>query len=310
MTGEEVNVPLGQRMLIAGRSGAGKSWSARPLLYDASEGETNSLAIIDLKQVEARCWDHRARVATTPEAVEQLVAELVEEQTERLAMVPKGEDTITPTKERPRITLFVDEGAEVMTVAKDALAGLESIARMGRAACIDLWWATQKPTMSGSSAGIPPQIAPQLSTRICLAVSSPTEARTVLGEDAQAKGWTADELPAPGYALVRDGKRKPNAVKTRALSPKQVVALPDRPIWERLGVAPVIINMRKPPAPPAPPAEGTDERVLRIVGDGPARQKDIAEQAGLPKGTVSKVVARLVETGQLARLEDGTVAAR
>ncbi|MET8275423.1 MarR family transcriptional regulator [Streptomyces sp. NPDC005096] len=239
-----------------------------------------------------------------------LVAELVEEQTERLAMVPKGEDTITPTRERPRITLFVDEGAEVMTAGKDALEGLESMARMGRAACIDLWWATQKPTMSGSSAGIPPQIAPQLSTRICLAVSSPAEARTVLGEDAQAMGWTADELPAPGYALVRDGKRKPNAVKTRALSPKQVVALPDRPIWHRPGVAPVV-NMRKPPAPSAPPtADSTDERVLRVVVEGPARQKDIAERSGLPKGTVSKVVSRLIESGQLARLEDGTVAAR
>jgi hypothetical protein len=158
--------------------------------------------------------------------------------------------------------------------------------------------------MSGSSAGIPPQIAPQLSTRICLAVSSPAEARTVLGEDAQAKGWTADELPAPGYALVRDGKRKPNAVKTRALSPKQVVALPDRPIWHRPGVAP-FINLRKSPAPPAPPtatADSTDERVLRVVVEGPARQKDIAERSGLPKGTVSKVVARLVESGRLARL--------
>ncbi|MGW0169191.1 DUF7343 domain-containing protein [Streptomyces sp. NPDC003343] len=309
VTGEEVNVPLGQRMLIAGRSGSGKSWSARPLLFDASEGDTNALAIIDLKQVEARCWDHRARVATTPEAVEQLVAELVAEQAERLAMVPKGEDTITPTKDRPRITLFVDEGAEVMTVVKDALAGLESIARMGRAACIDLWWATQKPTMSGSSAGIPPQIAPQLSTRICLAVSSPTEARTVLGEDAQAKGWTADELPAPGYALVRDGKRKPNAVKTRALSPKQVVALPERPIWERPGVRPVV-SMRKPPEPPAPAVQdSTDDRVLRVVVNGAARQKDIAERSGLPKGTVSKVVSRLVDSGRLARLEDGTVAA-
>ncbi|MGW0692773.1 DUF7343 domain-containing protein [Streptomyces sp. NPDC002738] len=56
--------------------------------------------------------------------------------------------------------------------------------------------------------------------------------------------------------------------------------------------------MRKPPAPSAPPtADSTDERVLRVVVEGPARQKDIAERSGLPKGTVSKVVSRLIESG-------------
>src|SRR5690606_33913921 len=89
----------------------------------------------------------------------------------------------------------------------------------------------------------------------------------------------------------------------------QVIALPDQPIWHGPKVAPVI-SMRKPPAPPATPAaaESTDARVLRIVQDGPARQKDIVKKAGLPKGTVSKVVARLVEKGLLVRQADGTVA--
>lgn len=306
ITGEHVTVPLGERLLIAGRSGAGKSVASRPLLFDASDGPTNALVILDLKMVEGRLWDHRARVASTPADVVAVVAELVEEQTERLAVLPKGQATWRPTAERPRITVVVDEGAEIVTAAKDALEGLETLARMGRAACIDLWWMTQKPTIGD---GIPKQIAPQISTSICLAVRTPAEARVVLGEDAQAKGWTADELPAPGVAFVRDGKRKPHPINVRFMDDSQVIALPDEPIWHGPKVAPVI-SMRKPPEPPAaPPAESTEERVLRVVeGGGAVRQKQIVEESGLPKGTVSRVVARLVKAGRLVRLDDGTVA--
>ena len=330
VTGADVAVPLGQRMLIAGRSGAGKSWSARPLLFDASEGETNVLVIIDLKKVEARNWEHRARTASTPADVIALVEELVEEMTERLDLVPRGRDTIDPSVRHPRITVFVDEGSEVVSAAKDALPGLESIARMGRAACIDLWWATQKPTMSGASPGIPSQIAPQLSTVVSLAVSTPTEARTVLGEDAQAKGWNADELPAPGYALVRSGPAsKPDQIRTRALSPMEVVALPDRPIWSRAGSPggaktpvpaatpaatgrPALTLVKQVPAPAeeaaAAPAGMTNrDKVLQAVIDGARTGRDITDRTELNKGTVSKLVKQLVDDGAIVRAADGSL---
>jgi hypothetical protein len=310
VTGKQVTIPLGERLLIAGMSGAGKSVCSRPLLYDASEGESNALVIIDLKQVEGRLWDHRARVASDPEDVITVVDELVEEMHSRLSVLPKGQDKWTPTPERPRITVVVDEGAEVVTAAKDALEGLETLARMGRAACVDLWWMTQKPTIGD---GIPKQIAPQLSTRICLCVSTPTEARVVLGEDAQAKGWHADALPKPGYALVRDGNRKPDPVKVRFMTTEAVIALPDRPIWRGRPAAPMapVVDLRKPPAPPTTPtAVTTEERVLHLVKEAPVRQKDIAERTGLAKGTVSKVVKVLIEKGRLVRLEDGSIAPR
>ncbi|WP_460073933.1 MarR family transcriptional regulator [Streptomyces sp. YKOK-I1] len=334
VTGEEKVIRLGQRMLIAGRSGAGKSWSARPLLFEASDGEAHALVIIDLKKVEARLWEHRARTASTPADVIAVVAELVEEMTERLDLVPRGEDTIQPTRDLPRITVFVDEGAEVMTNAKAALEGLESIARMGRAACIDLWWATQKPTMSGASAGIPAQIAPQLSTVVCLSVRTPTETRTVLGEDAQAKGWNADELPAPGYALVRTDspKDRPNPVKTRALSPKDVIALPDQPIWQRKGaparsagapdLGPLGLRLIKdgdfllaPPATEAAaevpaqkrPEPTNREKVAAAIRAGAKTAADVALVTGINKGTVSKAVKSLVDAGEIVKAEDGTL---
>jgi MarR family len=317
ITGNLVTVPLGERLLIAGRSGAGKSVASRPLLYDASEGATNALVILDLKRVEGRLWDHRARVAMTPAAVVALVEELVEEMHRRLDVLPKGKATWTPTPDRPRITVVVDEGAEIVTAAKAALEGLETIARMGRAACIDLWWMTQKPTIGD---GIPRQIAPQVSTSICLAVKTPAEARVVLGEDAQAKGWNADELPAPGVALVRDGKRKPHPIRVRYMDDATVIGLPDRRIWSGAAIVPDVdqapdrprLTVVKDTAVPAPrPAlEGADARitdVLAAVGR-PLRQKEIVVRTGLVKGTVSKTVGRLVEAGHLTRTPDGLYA--
>ncbi|WP_030180398.1 MarR family transcriptional regulator [Streptomyces sp. NRRL S-813] len=329
VTGEQVTVPLGERLLIAGRSGAGKSVASRPLLYDASEGATNALVIIDLKRVEGRLWDHRARVASTPREVVDVVDELEMEMLERLSILPKGQDTWTPTPDRPRITVVVDEGAEVMTAAdkvpyemetgegrtrtvnRSALPGLESIARMGRAACIDLWWMTQKPSIND---GIPKQIAPQIGVSICLAVRTPAEARVVLGEDAQAKGWNADELPVPGVALVRDGKRKPDPVKIRYMDKAVVIALPDREPWSRTVAptveaagAPTLTLVKDTTTETAPAVDGAAARVLKAIetADEPVRQKDLVTITGLSKGAVSKAVKTLTSGGTVVRTADG-----
>ncbi|MEW2133356.1 MarR family transcriptional regulator [Streptomyces sp. NPDC005435] len=331
VTGEPVSVPLGERLLIAGRSGAGKSVASRPLLFDASEGATNALVIIDLKRVEGRLWDHRARVASTPREVIDVIDELEAEMLDRLSILPKGQDTWTPTPERPRITIVVDEGAEVMTAAdkvpyetettdegktrtitRSALPGLESLARMGRAACIDLWWMTQKPTIND---GIPKQIAPQIGVSICLAVRTPAEARVVLGEDAQAKGWNADELPVPGVALIRDGKRKPDPVKVRYMDKAVVIALPAREPWSRATTpaaasAPTLTLVKDTAATATvPAADSATARVLKAIetADTPVRQKDLAELAGLSKGAVSKAVKHLTGTGHITRTPDGTL---
>ena len=259
VTGEEVDIPLGHRMLVAGISGSGKSTASRAPLYYASAGPDHVLVIIDLKMVEGRLWDHRARVAYTVDQINTLVEELVEELNERLAMLPKGMATLVPSADWPRITVVVDEGAEVISKCKDyeqvvgytdgedpkeiiekinATDGLETIARMGRAACIDLWWMTQSPTYGD---GVPRQIAKQLGLRIGLAVESPSEARVVFGEAAQEKGWKADELPMPGVAMVRvpgnnmtpHMRNTPNPVKVRQVTDEAVVAFPSEPIWRR-----------------------------------------------------------------------------
>ncbi|MER5938906.1 FtsK/SpoIIIE domain-containing protein [Streptomyces sp. NPDC001928] len=329
VTGEPVMVPLGRRMLIAGTSGSGKSWSTRALLAEASEAPDHRLVVIDPKRVEAINWEHRARTAITIDEVLDVTDELVVEMHERLALVPRGRDTIEISEERPRITVFVDEGAEVITMARKKRAkggdgepgdpdwsqimeNLGTLARMARAAEIILIWATQKPTMDAKG-GIDPQISGQITYRAALALSTSSESRVVFGEDATEKGWHAHELPMPGVAMLRSGpKAKPHPINTRAFSPADVIALPDRPVWQREVSRPSASPLRlvKEAAIPAAASAGAEtnrDRVLRAVEGGARTVRDIADRTGINKGTVSREIKALTTTGSLRKSDDGVL---
>ncbi|MFJ4813830.1 FtsK/SpoIIIE domain-containing protein [Streptomyces longwoodensis] len=331
VTGEPVHVPLGRRVLVAGTSGAGKSWSTRAILAEASETPDHRLVVIDPKRVEAINWQHRARIAVTPDEVLEVTDELYAEMVEREQLIPRGQDVIAISERRPRITVFVDEGAEVIAMAKAKgyeriIENLRSVARRARAAEVILIWATQKPTMSGEGHGIDSQIAGQITYRASLALSSAGESRVVFGDDAHERGWHAHDLPMPGVALLRSHpKAKPHHIRTRAMSPQDVIALPDRPVWRLAGVdaipdQPRTLRLVKEPdyviAPPkaepaaSVPAQPTNrEKVAAAVSAGARTIADVALVTGINKGTVSKAVKSLVEAGEITRAEDGTLSA-
>ncbi|MFJ4469742.1 FtsK/SpoIIIE domain-containing protein [Streptomyces sp. NPDC089424] len=327
VTGEQVFVPLGRRMLIAGTSGSGKSWSTRALLAEASETADHRLIVIDPKRVEALNWEHRARTAVRRDDVLDVTDELVEEMHERLEEIPRGSDVIAISTDRPRITVFVDEGAEVISMARfkaprtedgpgtdyaRIMDNLRTIARMARAAEIILIWATQKPTMDGKSPGLDPQISAQITYRASLALSTSSESRVVFGEDATEDGWHAHKLPMPGVAMLRSGpKVKPHPVKTRAFSPADVIALPERPVWHRAASRPTGGTLRLVKEP-VTPAEGTAsasatnrDRVLQAVHEGARTLRDITDRTGINKGTVSRELKALTATGALRKTDDG-----
>lgn len=238
VTGETIGVPLGRRMLIAGTSGSGKSWSARPILAEASEADDQRLVVLDMKRIEARLWKKRARIAITPEEIQNVLTELVAEMFDRLDMIPDGEDTVTISPSLPRITVFVDEGSELISASKKEYASiiedLRTLARMARAAEIVLVWATQKPLLSGDAPGLDTQVAGQITCRMSLAVATQKEAMVVFGDDAITEGWIAHKLPMPGVAMLRDSNTaQPHHLRMRAMSPKDVMALPERPVWSR-----------------------------------------------------------------------------
>jgi len=234
-TGEVVLVDVTDRILVAGMSGAGKSVALRVLMAAALALPNTALVIIDLK-VEGALWSHVARVESEPEGIVQLVQELIEEMREReTIMRAQSLDKWEPTAERPRIVVAVDEGAELLSEVEDAIPGLRSLARRARSAEIVLWWSTQKPTVTGPGRGLDSAISAQLTSLISLAVSSPVEARNVLGEDASLKGWHAEDLQKGGWSLVRvqGGDRAPDPVRVWFMEKEHVKALPAREAWRR-----------------------------------------------------------------------------
>lgn len=235
-TAEVVGVNTDERLLVAGTSGSGKSVALRVLMADALSKPHAALVILDLKRAEGALWRHTARVENEPEGVQAVIDELIAEMKEReTIMETRGIDLWEPTDERPNITVAVDEGAELMAEVPDSVGGLRSLARRARAAGIRLWWATQKPTMTGNGPGLDSQIAGQLTTQVCLAVAGQKEARVVLGEDATGKGWHAEHLEKGGWALVRvQGEdRAPDPVRVWFMKKEDVKALPARKAWRR-----------------------------------------------------------------------------
>jgi S-DNA-T family DNA segregation ATPase FtsK/SpoIIIE len=239
-TGEIVYVDVTDRILVAGMSGAGKSVALRVLMAAALALPHTALVIIDLK-VEGALWSHVARFESEPDNIESLVDELITEMREREELMRAHSiDQWVPTDERPRLVVIIDEGAELISEVEDAIKGLRSLARRGRSAEIVVWWATQKPTVTGPGRGLDSSISAQLTSRVCLAVSSPTESRNVLGEDASLKGWHAEDMQKGGWALVRvtGADRAPDPVRVWFMEKEHVKALPEREPWRRRELGP------------------------------------------------------------------------
>ncbi|MGW6570508.1 MarR family transcriptional regulator, partial [Streptomyces sp. NPDC054975] len=245
-----------------------------------------------------------------------VAAELAAEMMARLEeMETQGRATWKPTKARPRLVVVVDEGAEVMTLAKAAMDHLSSIARMGRAAEVHLWWCTQKPTQ-GQGGGIDPQISAQMGVQLCLKVKTPGEARTVLGEDATAEGWHANKLPKPGHVLIRGEGRGPVAVRVWHLDDDQVKTLPEREPWhgQAAPVVPVKPSQEngpvRPSAGPAAPAPADDTKAAVLAAlrasKGPASRAQLVTATGRGKSAVGDALAALVAEGRAQRTGAGS----
>jgi S-DNA-T family DNA segregation ATPase FtsK/SpoIIIE len=329
VTGEEVVLGWRDRVLVAGTSGAGKSVFLRPLLADVLALDWAHVVYIDMKMVEGALWEPLgATVAYTTEDVEAVVTGLVAEMNYRLADIKGKSAKWTPTPAHPETLVIVDEGAEVMLRTKLGLAGLETLARMARAAGIHLWWCTQKPTMSGPGAGIPPQIAAQMNVQVCLKVRTPSEARTVLGEDATALGWHANLLPAPGHALIRGTGRGPVAVKGWHMEDGQIQSVPSvhkdcPPVLSASADSPVSVSgvpddlsawLVRPRDTVSLDKKDLDWEPLSVAdcvlsvlwtSDGPLGVRDIARECGKNPGTVSRTLRQLQDSGKTVLDEAG-----
>lgn len=230
-TGQAVPIPPG-RLLVAGTSGAGKSVALRVLMAGALLAEEPTAVIyLDGKGEESSLWLHCARVAVEPDEINQAITEVTEEAQERRDLMRATRiATWTPTEERPRLVVVVDEGAEIIAM-DDRRRGLVdrlcSLARVGRSRRIDVVWCTQKPTIGD---GIPRQVNGVMDTRLVLRTAGVTETRQVLGPD-----WRAHELTGAGLAYLSGTGRGPDQAPIQVWdlsADETVTALPDRTPWQ------------------------------------------------------------------------------
>jgi DNA segregation ATPase FtsK/SpoIIIE-like protein len=92
----------------------------------------------------AACID---RLATTPEQARALLADVVAILEARAALLAeRGQRVWEPSPEMPALIILIDEYAEVVDDAPNAIRHADSVARRGRAGAVNLIAATQRPT--------------------------------------------------------------------------------------------------------------------------------------------------------------------
>jgi S-DNA-T family DNA segregation ATPase FtsK/SpoIIIE len=342
VTGEFVDLPLraGVHVLLAGRTGMGKSVSWRPLVMRAVLDDAWTAVVIDPKRQEAIGWQHCLRCigqeTDREERLERIYAmarELTAEMHRRQGMATGATWVPDGRPENRNLLVVVDEGAAIVRMSKqkqfsDVLDLFEELWSEARSVGFQFVWATQFPT---KSVGVPAAVKENMSAFLSLTVNPGEAERAIFGETAQQAGWLPSRLDGiPGRAMLQYGKRSSDPLRLWHVTDGMVAGVPAAEAWfspwstdadaPAESARPALRLVKgdgdfelappaaKPAAVPAPRSEAEQAVVdaVRTAG-APVRQKDVATATGLAKGTVSKAVKALTEAGVLARAEDGTL---
>lgn len=226
-TGEPVLIHADERTLICGASGTGKSWSARALMAHAHfHGD---LVLIDGKGEEGTVWNAVARVVIEADAILAMIDELHDEMNRRKLIMRNAGLSVW---DRTQLTAVIDEGQVVLALiqsereeAKARMQKLRELSSLGRSRGVVLWWATQKPVMSGSAPGIDNLIAPNMLQRFSLRVADEQEARTALDDCAHyAPNLIPDDRSMRGHGYLKGFG--PSLIQTWTMDDAAVRSLP------------------------------------------------------------------------------------
>lgn len=276
-TGEPVLIHADERTMICGASGTGKSWASRPMMAHAHiHGD---LVLIDGKGEEATIWGDVARVAIETDDILALVDEIHREMNARKHLMRSRKISVW---DGSQLTAVIDEGQVVLALiasdkenAAKRMQKLRELSSLGRSRGVVLWWATQKPVMSGPAPGIDNLIAPNMLQRFSLRVADEQEARTALDDcayygpnlipdhrDMRGHGY----LKGFGPSLIRAWTMDDAAV--RSLEPK---------MWSG----------------PEVPVEGSgasnEDKVIRFFTENPfVSGREAAKMLGVDEKTVRK----------------------
>ena len=193
---------LRRHALAGGTTGSGKSGWLNVLMGNLVACPDVVIWAIDLKKgMELKPWlPCIGRLATTPEQATALLGDAVailQARAERLAA--QGQRVWVPSRAMPALVIVIDEYAELVDDAPDAIQSADSIARLGRAVAVTMVAATQRPTQKAMGQGA---VRSQMDTRICFRVRERKDVNLVLGQGMLNAGWHAHTLNAPGKFLV------------------------------------------------------------------------------------------------------------
>lgn len=271
-TGEHAYVQFDERLLVCGASGTGKSWSTRPLLAHAHYH--GDLVMLDGKGEEANIWGDVCRVAIEAEEIEQLIDSLHVEMNDRKTQMKERKISVWDGEQ---LTAFIDEGQVILALVSQDRARMQrlrELASLGRSRGVVLWWATQKPTMSGNAPGIDSQMAGNLLNRFSLRVATEQEARTALDDCAHyGPNNIPDAREMRGHGYLKG--YGPSLIRTWTMNDGAVRRLPVK-VWK--GTADMT----------------SAERVMTFIAANPkASQVAVAEGTGLARSTVQSILKGL-----------------
>lgn len=204
-------------ILIAGRTGAGKSTIMNNLIYSVlcqSSGE-HSMVLIDPKVLEFDPYHGVPHEVWFAETYEQIVETL----RKCFLLVQKRFDSLRGTGKKlyegTRIHIFIDELMVIMTGANDGRARkyLQQILTLARAANVQVIMATQCPKANI----IPTEIKANCGVIIGLQTRNNQDSRNILGVNG------CERLPRHGKALVQDpDNQEPHLVDLKMVDPTHI----------------------------------------------------------------------------------------
>ncbi len=325
VTGEFVDLPLrpGTHILLAGRTGMGKSVSWRPLVMRAVMAEDWTALVIDPKRQEAIGWQHALRCVGAETDREERMAriyamakELTREMHRRQGMATGSVWTPDGKPENRFLLCVIDEGAAIVRMSKDkrykdVLDLFEELWSEARSVGYQFVWATQFPT---KAVGVPAAVKENMSAFLSLTVNAGEAERAIFGETAQQDGWLPSRLDGvPGRAMLQFRTRGSDPLRLWHVTDGMVASVPKADPW-RSPAVPVVpapdgprLQLVKPgagevPAPrtataPAAPATNRDKVLNAIQQSGPITRKGITDVTGVKAPGVSKAVKALIADG-------------
>jgi hypothetical protein len=324
---------LRRHVLFGGATGAGKSGGLNVLIGNLSACRDVVLWGIDLKMgMELGPWlPCLDRLATTPDEAGILLNDAVAVLEARAAVLAgRGQRVWEPTTDMPALVIVIDEYAELVDDAPEAVGQADSIARRGRAVAVSLIAATQRPTQKAMGQGA---VRSQMDVRICFRVRERKDVDLILGQGMLTSGWQAHTLDAPGKFLVSAAEHDTPRRGRAYLITDEVVAstagqhaglrppldaISQQAIEGRVGTGSATGAVGQAGGPDRPPPDTEEKRsraddapeailwaALSLASDEGTTAPELMTATGMSRPWIYQRLRRLAEQGQVIQVSHG-----